>query len=38
MKKIALTLVLAAFAMAANAQFILGGQLEFNTNGGNTHY
>ena len=27
-----------AFAMAANAQFILGGQLGFSTNGGNTHY
>ena len=38
MKKIALTLALAAFAMTANAQWILGGQLEFNTNVGTTHY
>lgn len=34
MKKVLLTLALACFAMAANAQFILGGQLGFNTNGG----
>lgn len=34
MKKIVLTLALAAFAFAANAQFVLGGQIAFNTNGG----
>lgn len=27
-----------AFAMVANAQFVISGQLGFNTNGGNTHY
>lgn len=34
MKKIFLTLSLIAFAMTANAQWILGGQLGFNTDGG----
>lgn len=34
MKKIVLTLALAAFAFAANAQFVIGGQIGFNTNGG----
>ncbi len=38
MKKVFLTLTMVAFAMAANAQFILGGQLGFSTTGGNTHY
>ena len=32
MKKIALTLVLAAFAFSANAQWVVGGQFGFNTN------
>ena len=36
MKKVVLTLTLAAFAFAANAQFVIGGQLGFNTNGGRT--
>lgn len=36
MKKIVLTLALAAFAFAANAQFVIGGQIGFNTDGGNT--
>lgn len=34
MKKVFLTLALVAVSMAANAQWILGGQLGFNTNGG----
>lgn len=34
MKKIVLTLALAAFAFAANAQYVIGGQIGFNTNGG----
>jgi hypothetical protein len=33
MKKILLTLALAAFAMTANAQWVLGGQIGFNHNG-----
>lgn len=33
MKKVFLTLALVAFAFAANAQFVIGGQLGFNTNG-----
>ena len=37
MKKIALTLALAAFAMAANAQWIVGGQIGFTTYGGNNN-
>lgn len=36
MKKVLLTLTLAAFAFAANAQFVVGGQLGFNSNSGNT--
>ena len=35
MKKALLTITLAAFAFAANAQFIVGGQIGFNTTGGN---
>lgn len=35
MKKAIFTLALAAFAFAANAQFVLGGSLGFNHNGGN---
>lgn len=34
MKKVFLTLTMVALAMAANAQFILGGQLGFNTTSG----
>ena len=37
MKKILLTLGLAAFAFAANAQWVVGGNLGFSANGGNTH-
>ncbi len=37
MKKVLLTLALAAFAFAANAQFVVSGQLGFNTNGGSTY-
>lgn len=33
MKKVFLTLALAAFAFAANAQFVIGGNLGFNTTG-----
>lgn len=36
MKKAFLTIALAAFAFAANAQFVVGGQIGFNTTGGNT--
>ena len=36
MKKVLLTLALAAFAFAANAQFVVSGQLGFSTNGGKT--
>lgn len=35
MKKVLLTLALAAFAFAANAQFVIGGQISYNTEGGN---
>lgn len=35
MKKVLLTLALAAFAFAANAQFVVGGQINYNTFGGN---
>lgn len=38
MKKVIFTLAFVALTMAANAQFILGGQLGFNTTSGNTHY
>ncbi len=34
MKKVFLTLALAAFAFAANAQFVVGGNIGFNTTGG----
>lgn len=34
MKKVFLTLAFVAFTMAANAQWIIGGQLGFTTNGG----
>ena len=37
MKKVLLTLAMAAFAFAANAQFVVSGQLGFNTNGGSTY-
>ena len=37
MKKVLLTLTLAAFAFAANAQLVVGGQLGFNSNSGNTN-
>ena len=36
MKKVLLTLTLAAFAFAANAQFVVTGNASFNTNGGST--
>lgn len=38
MKKVLFTLALAAFAVAANAQFVLGGQIQYTTNGYNNHY
>ena len=38
MKKVILTLVLAAFTFAANAQFVVGGQLGYFYNGGNINY
>lgn len=38
MKKVFLTIALVAFAMVANAQFVISGQLGFSTSGGNTHY
>lgn len=37
MKKVFLTIAMVAFAMAANAQFVVSGQFGFNTTGGNTH-
>lgn len=37
MKKVLLTLALAAFAFAANAQLIVTGQLGFSNNGGSTY-
>ena len=37
MKKVLLTLTLVAFAFAANAQFVVGGQLGYSNNGGNTN-
>ena len=36
MKKVLLTLTLAAFAFAANAQIVIGGQIDYNTWGYNT--
>lgn len=38
MKKVLFTLALAAFAFAANAQFVLGGSLGFQTTGGSYSY
>lgn len=38
MKKLLLTVVLAAFAFAANAQFVVGGNIAFLTNGGSMKY
>lgn len=38
MKKVILTIALAAFTFAANAQFILGGEISFNTTGGSDNY
>lgn len=38
MKKVFLTLALAAFAFAANAQFIISGTIGFNNDGGATNY
>lgn len=38
MKKVFLTIALAAFAFAANAQFVLGGQVGFNSTGGSESY
>ncbi|MBP5548625.1 MAG: outer membrane beta-barrel protein [Bacteroidales bacterium] len=38
MKKVFLTIAMVAFAFAANAQFVISGQLGFNTTGGNTHH
>ena len=38
MKKVLFTLSLVAFAFAANAQFVLGGQIDFRSQGGNIHY
>lgn len=37
MKKVLLTLTLAAFAFAANAQFVVTGNASFNTNGGSNY-
>ena len=37
MKKILLTIALVAFAFAANAQFVVGGQIGYTTDGNNTH-
>ncbi len=38
MKKVLLTLALAAFAFAANAQFVIGGQIGFTSEGGSTNF
>ena len=38
MKKAILTIAVAAFAFAANAQFIIGGEIGFNTTGGSDNY
>ena len=35
MKKVLLTIALASFAFAANAQWVVGGNVNFSTNGGN---
>lgn len=37
MKKVLLTIALAAFAFAANAQFVVSGSASFSTNGGSTY-
>lgn len=37
MKKVLLTIALAAFTFAANAQFVIGGQLGYSNNGGNVN-
>ena len=37
MKKVLLTLALAAFTFAANAQFVVTGNIGFNTNGGSVY-
>ncbi len=37
MKKVLLTLAAVAFAFAANAQFVIGGQIGFQSNGGSLH-
>lgn len=38
MKKVILTIALAAFTFAANAQFIIGGNVGFNTTGGTDNF
>ena len=38
MKKVLLTLALAAFAFVANAQFVIGGYVSYSNNGGNIKY
>lgn len=38
MKKVLLTLALAAFTFAANAQFVVGGMFDISYNGGDTKY
>ncbi len=38
MKKVLLTIAAVAFAFAANAQFVVGGQLGFTSNGGHFNY
>lgn len=38
MKKVLLTIAAVAFAFAANAQFVIGGQLGFTSNGGHMDY
>ena len=38
MKKVLLTIAAVAFAFAANAQFVVGGQLGFTSNGGQRNY
>lgn len=38
MKKVLLTIAAVAFAFAANAQFVVGGQIGFQSNGGHMNY
>ena len=38
MKRVILTIALAAFTFAANAQFIIGGNVGFNTTGGTDNF